>query len=164
MCLFNCQRKNKNIIYANVYRNTINDGDSQTPPLPISPEGGGTSLHRLPFGCSFFDGGSTVNRLLFLFFNLIMAYIYAVNTEQLWSTHDKVPHSCDGPKLNENVSFCSRSRNGVNPAWWYVQFGSNSKFGNSDIRAWHLNLIFISRLFLVFGVVNGQCHERKYDK
>ena len=51
--------------------------------LPISPEGGGTSVHRLPFGCSFFDGGSTVNRLLFLFFNLIMAYIYAVNTEQL---------------------------------------------------------------------------------
>ena len=96
--LFNCQRKNKNIIYANVYRNTINDGDSQTSPLPISPEGGGTSIHRLLFGCSFFDGGSTVNRLLFLFFNLIMAYIYAVNTEQLWSTHDKVPHSCDGPK------------------------------------------------------------------
>ena len=98
MCLFNCQRKNKKIIYANVYRNTINDGDSQTSPLPISPEGGGKSVHRLPFGCSFFDGGSTVNRLLFLFFNLIMAYIYAVNTEQLWSTHDKVPHSCDGPK------------------------------------------------------------------
>ena len=24
MCLFNCQRKNKKIIYANVYRNTIN--------------------------------------------------------------------------------------------------------------------------------------------
>ena len=41
MCLFNCQRKNKNIIYANVYRNTINDGDSQTSPLPIFPEGGG---------------------------------------------------------------------------------------------------------------------------
>ena len=74
---------NKNIIYANVYRNTINDGDSQTSPLAISPDGGGTSVHRLPFGCSFFDGGSTVNRLLFLFFNLIMAYIYAVNTEQL---------------------------------------------------------------------------------
>ena len=35
MCLFNCQRKNKKIIYANVYRNTINDGDSQTSPLPI---------------------------------------------------------------------------------------------------------------------------------
>ena len=28
MCLFNCQRKNKKIIYANVYWNTINDGDS----------------------------------------------------------------------------------------------------------------------------------------
>ena len=41
MCLFNCQRKNKKIIYANVYRNTINDGDSQTSPLPIFPEGGG---------------------------------------------------------------------------------------------------------------------------
>ena len=46
MCLFNCHRKNK-IIYANVYRNTINDGDSQTSPLPIFPEGGGTSVHRL---------------------------------------------------------------------------------------------------------------------
>ena len=47
LCLFNCQRKNKKIIYANVYRNTINDGDSQTSPLPIFPEGVGTSVHRL---------------------------------------------------------------------------------------------------------------------
>ena len=47
MCLFNCQGKNKKLIYANVYRNTINDGDSQTSPLPIFPEGGGTSVHRL---------------------------------------------------------------------------------------------------------------------
>ena len=47
MCLFNCQRKNKKIIYANVYRNTINDGESQTSPLPIFSEGGGTSVHRL---------------------------------------------------------------------------------------------------------------------
>ena len=47
MCLFNCQGKNKKIIYANVYRNTINDGDSQTSPLPIFPEGVGTSVHRL---------------------------------------------------------------------------------------------------------------------
>ena len=39
--LFNCQRKNKNMIYANVYRNMINDGDSQMSPLPIFPEGGG---------------------------------------------------------------------------------------------------------------------------
>ena len=46
MCLFNCHRKNK-IIYANVYRNTINDGDSQTSPLPIFPEGVGTSVHGL---------------------------------------------------------------------------------------------------------------------
>ena len=30
-------------MYANVYGNTINDGDSQTSPLPIFPEGGGTS-------------------------------------------------------------------------------------------------------------------------
>ena len=43
-------RKKK--IYANVYRNTINDGDSQTSPLPIFPEGGGTSVHRLPKGYS----------------------------------------------------------------------------------------------------------------
>ena len=34
-------RKNKKIIYANVYRNTINDGDSQTSPLPMFPQGGG---------------------------------------------------------------------------------------------------------------------------
>ena len=27
--------------------NTINNGDSQTSPLPIFPEGGGTSVHRL---------------------------------------------------------------------------------------------------------------------
>ena len=47
MCLFNCQGKNKKLIYANVYRNTINDGDSQTSPLPIFTEGGGTSVHRL---------------------------------------------------------------------------------------------------------------------
>ena len=47
MCLFNRQRKNKNIIYANLYRNTINNGDSQTSPLPIFHEGGGTSVHRL---------------------------------------------------------------------------------------------------------------------
>ena len=48
MCLFNCQGKNKKLIYANLYRNTINDGDSQTSPLPIFTEGGGgTSVHRL---------------------------------------------------------------------------------------------------------------------
>ena len=35
------------MIYANEYWNTINDGDSQTSPLPIFPEGGGTSVHRL---------------------------------------------------------------------------------------------------------------------
>ena len=45
--LFNCQRKNKKIIYADVYRNTIDDGDSQTSPLPIFSGGGGTSVHRL---------------------------------------------------------------------------------------------------------------------
>ena len=47
MYLFNCQRKNKKIMYANVCRNTFNDGDSQTSPLPIFPEGVGTSVHRL---------------------------------------------------------------------------------------------------------------------
>ena len=42
------ERKNeKTIIYANVYRNKINDGDSQTSALPIFHEGGGTSVHRL---------------------------------------------------------------------------------------------------------------------
>ena len=49
MCLFNCQGKNKKLIYANVYRNTINGGDSQTSLLPIFPEGEGTSVHRLLF-------------------------------------------------------------------------------------------------------------------
>ena len=35
--LFNRQRKNQQqkILYANVYRNTINDGDFQTPLSPI---------------------------------------------------------------------------------------------------------------------------------
>ena len=47
MCLFNCQRKNKKLIYVNICRNTINDGDSQMSPLPIFPEGGRTSVHRL---------------------------------------------------------------------------------------------------------------------
>ena len=37
----------KQKIYANVYRNTIKDGDSQTSLLPIFSEGGGTSVHRL---------------------------------------------------------------------------------------------------------------------
>ena len=46
--LFNCQmKKQQKIIYANVYRNTINDGDSQTSLLPIFCEGRGTSVHRL---------------------------------------------------------------------------------------------------------------------
>ena len=45
---FNCQMKQQQkIIYANVYRNTINDGDSQTSLLPFFSEGGGTSVHRL---------------------------------------------------------------------------------------------------------------------
>ena len=47
MYLFNCPRKNKKIIYANVYWNTINDGDSQMSPLPIFPDGGGMSVYRL---------------------------------------------------------------------------------------------------------------------
>ena len=48
--LINCQMKQQQkIIYANVYRNTINDGDSQTSLLPIFSEGGWTSVHRLVF-------------------------------------------------------------------------------------------------------------------
>ena len=47
LCLFNCQRKNKKIIYANLYRNTINDGDSQTSPLPIFLREWGRLVHRL---------------------------------------------------------------------------------------------------------------------
>ena len=38
---FQLSGKEKKIIYANLYRNTINDGDSQTSPLPIFTEGGG---------------------------------------------------------------------------------------------------------------------------
>ena len=38
--LFNCQMKQQQkIIYANVYRNTINNGDSLTSLLPIFSEG-----------------------------------------------------------------------------------------------------------------------------
>ena len=44
---FQLSAKEQKIIYANVYRNTINDGDSQTSPLPIYTEGGTTSVHRL---------------------------------------------------------------------------------------------------------------------
>ena len=44
---FQLSAKEQKIIYANLYRNTINDGDSQTSPLPIFPEGGRTSVHRL---------------------------------------------------------------------------------------------------------------------
>ena len=48
---FKLSAKEQKIIYANIYRNTINDSDSQTSPLPIFPEGGvgggGTSVHRL---------------------------------------------------------------------------------------------------------------------
>ena len=53
---FQLSAKEQKIIYANVYRNTINDGDSQTFPLPIFPEGGGTSVHRLHFFVSIFFG------------------------------------------------------------------------------------------------------------
>ena len=38
---FQLSAKEQKIIYVNVYRNTINDGDSQTSPLPIFLEGGG---------------------------------------------------------------------------------------------------------------------------
>ena len=41
------QTPEQKIIYANVCRNMINDGDSQRSPLPIFPEGVGTSVHRL---------------------------------------------------------------------------------------------------------------------
>ena len=44
---FQLSAKEQKLIYANVYRNTINDGDSQTSPLPLFSEGGGTSVHRL---------------------------------------------------------------------------------------------------------------------
>ena len=47
------RERTKNIIYANVYWNSINDGDSQTSPLPIFTEGGATSVHRLDScGCT----------------------------------------------------------------------------------------------------------------
>ena len=44
---FQLSAKEQKIIYANLYLNTIIDGDSQTSPLPIFPEGVGTSVHRL---------------------------------------------------------------------------------------------------------------------
>ena len=40
-------KQQQKIIYANVYPNTINDGDAQTSLLPIFSEGGGTSVHWL---------------------------------------------------------------------------------------------------------------------
>ena len=49
--LFNRQMKQQQqqIIYANVYRDTINDSDSQTSLLPIFSEGVGRSVNRLLF-------------------------------------------------------------------------------------------------------------------
>ena len=44
---FQLSAKEQKIIYANLYLNTIIDGDSQTSPLPIFPEGVETSVHRL---------------------------------------------------------------------------------------------------------------------
>ena len=44
---FQLSAKEQKIIYANLYLNTIIDGDSQTSPLQIFPEGVGTSVHRL---------------------------------------------------------------------------------------------------------------------
>ena len=44
---FQLLAKEQKIIYANVYRNTINEGDSQMSPLPIFPEGVETSVQEL---------------------------------------------------------------------------------------------------------------------
>ena len=44
---FQLSAEEQKLIYANIYRNTINDGDSHTSPLPLFPKGGGTSVHRL---------------------------------------------------------------------------------------------------------------------
>ena len=46
-------KQQQKTIYANVYRNKINDGDSQTSLLVIFSEGGGTSVHRVgkAFSC-----------------------------------------------------------------------------------------------------------------
>ena len=52
--LFNCQMKQQQkIIHANVYWNTINDGDSQTSLLPMFSKGRGSSVHRLAQSCCF---------------------------------------------------------------------------------------------------------------
>ena len=62
-CAFSTSERTKKIIYGNLYRNTIKDGDSQTCPLPIFPEGVGTSVHRLSprlppfFSASIREGG-----------------------------------------------------------------------------------------------------------
>ena len=61
MCLFNCHRQNK-IIYANVYRNTINDSESQASPLRLFPEGGGASTDRR---CKYLNGYVTVQHCSF---------------------------------------------------------------------------------------------------
>ena len=48
---FQLSAKEQKIIYANLYLNTIIDGDSQTSPLPIFPEGMGRSVRRLLLMC-----------------------------------------------------------------------------------------------------------------
>ena len=54
----------KKMIYANAYRNMINDGDSQTSPLPTFPEGGRTSVHRLKVFTLDFIKSDTKNKHL----------------------------------------------------------------------------------------------------
>ena len=48
---FQMSAKEQKIIYANLYLNTIIDGDSQMSPLPIFAEGMGRSVRRLLLTC-----------------------------------------------------------------------------------------------------------------
>ena len=58
--LFNLFRK-KN--YANVHRNMINDGNSQTSLLPIFSVGRGTSVYRLSTRCSDFNSRYLISQV-----------------------------------------------------------------------------------------------------
>ena len=63
-CAFSTiSERTKTLTYANVYRNTINDGDSQTSPLPIFPEGGGNVCTQASKVSHFSRRGRAPSRL-----------------------------------------------------------------------------------------------------
>ena len=73
------EKEQKKIIYANVYWNTINDGDSQTSPLPIFPEGGG----RLYTG--YISNDRKPEQLLYLMFVFYFKFSRAQFMRQVYA-------------------------------------------------------------------------------